>query len=179
VIACSNTALAAMLHDARERYTCAAGIPVVEVAIQSGPCAAVRTRNGRVGASGTVGTIDPAPTTMRSRRPHTTPSVRPAPAILWNSWKVGSRAPGTLRGRRTFVPSTCQRRVDTLVLGCTYTIPLASAAIQYDGEDVTLVLPVWRRPLSHAHRTLVRHGYRTRGGVPPTQSLRSDRRIAG
>ena len=56
VIAC-NTASAAMLRDARERYEAASGIPVVEV-IQPAVRAAVRaTRNGRVGVIGTVGTI--------------------------------------------------------------------------------------------------------------------------
>src|SRR5690606_19764127 len=57
VIAC-NTASAAMLRDARERFTLAAGIPVVEV-IQPAVRAAVRqTRNRRVGVIGTVGTIN-------------------------------------------------------------------------------------------------------------------------
>ena len=56
VIAC-NTASAAMLRDARERYDGASGIPVVEV-IQPAVRAAVRaTRNGRVGVIGTAGTI--------------------------------------------------------------------------------------------------------------------------
>ncbi|MCY7412411.1 MAG: glutamate racemase, partial [Salinibacterium sp.] len=57
VIAC-NTASAAMLRDARERFTGGYGIPVVEV-IQPAVRAAVRqTRNRRVGVIGTVGTIN-------------------------------------------------------------------------------------------------------------------------
>ena len=56
VIAC-NTASAAMLRDARERYTQGLGIPVVEV-IQPAVRAAVRqTRNSRVGVIGTAGTV--------------------------------------------------------------------------------------------------------------------------
>ena len=56
VIAC-NTASAAMLRDARERFTEGLGLPVVEV-IQPAVRAAVRqTRNGRVGVIGTVGTV--------------------------------------------------------------------------------------------------------------------------
>src|SRR5690606_32784265 len=52
-----NTASAAMLRDARERYEAGYGIPVLEV-IQPAVRAAVRaTRNGRVGVIGTVGTI--------------------------------------------------------------------------------------------------------------------------
>ena len=54
VIAC-NTASAAMLRDARERY---AGIPVLEV-IQPAVRSAVRqTRNNRIGVIGTVGTVN-------------------------------------------------------------------------------------------------------------------------
>ena len=56
VIAC-NTASAAMLRDARERFTGGYGIPVVEV-IQPAVRAAVRqTKNRRVGVIGTIGTI--------------------------------------------------------------------------------------------------------------------------
>jgi glutamate racemase len=56
VIAC-NTASAAMLRDARERFTDGYGIPVVEV-IQPAVRAAVRqTKNKRVGVIGTAGTI--------------------------------------------------------------------------------------------------------------------------
>src|SRR6188768_2218553 len=57
VIAC-NTASAAMLRDARERFTGGYGIPVVEV-IQPAVRAAVRqTRNRKVGLIGTVGTVN-------------------------------------------------------------------------------------------------------------------------
>ncbi len=52
VIAC-NTASAAMLRDARERYD----VPVVEVIGPAVRRAVSTTRNGRVGVIGTVGTI--------------------------------------------------------------------------------------------------------------------------
>ena len=64
VIAC-NSASAAVLRDARERYD----VPVVEV-IQPAVRRAVRaTRNGRVGVIGTRRRSPAAPTTTRSRRP--------------------------------------------------------------------------------------------------------------
>src|SRR5690606_17463771 len=57
VIAC-NTASAAMLRDARERFTSGFGIPVVEVIQPAARAAARQTRNGRVGVIGTTGTIN-------------------------------------------------------------------------------------------------------------------------
>ena len=53
VIAC-NTASAAMLRDARERYS----IPVIEVIQPAVRRAVAATRNGRVGVIGTQTTID-------------------------------------------------------------------------------------------------------------------------
>src|SRR5262249_3787040 len=52
VIAC-NTASAACLRDARERYA----VPVVEVILPAVRRAVAATRNGRVGVIGTVATI--------------------------------------------------------------------------------------------------------------------------
>jgi len=59
VIAC-NTASAAVLHDARERYTLGRGVPVIEVIHPAARTAARVTRNGKVGL------IAPA----RSASPH-------------------------------------------------------------------------------------------------------------
>ncbi|MDK6486663.1 aspartate/glutamate racemase family protein, partial [Streptococcus agalactiae] len=55
VIAC-NTATAAVLHDARERYTAKAGIPVVEVIRPASRRAVEATRNNRIGIIGTKAT---------------------------------------------------------------------------------------------------------------------------
>ena len=57
VIAC-NTASAAVLHDARERYTLGRGVPVIEVIHPAARTAARVTRNGRVGLIATRGTVD-------------------------------------------------------------------------------------------------------------------------
>src|SRR5260370_15044740 len=53
VIAC-NTASAAMLRDARERYS----VPVIEVIQPAVRRAVSATRSGRVGVIGTVGTVN-------------------------------------------------------------------------------------------------------------------------
>ena len=56
VIAC-NSATAAVLRDARERYTAAYGIPVVEVIQPAVQRAVISTQNGKVGVIGTEATI--------------------------------------------------------------------------------------------------------------------------
>ena len=57
VIAC-NTASAAVLHDARERYTLGRGVPVIEVIHPAARTAARVARNGKVGMIATRGTVD-------------------------------------------------------------------------------------------------------------------------
>src|SRR5699024_3219449 len=56
VIAC-NSASAAVLRDARERYTIGAGVPVVEVIQPAVRRAVAATRSGKVGIIGTQATI--------------------------------------------------------------------------------------------------------------------------
>ena len=53
VIAC-NTASAAFLRDARERYD----VPVVEVIVPAVRRAVAATRNGKIGVIGTIGTVN-------------------------------------------------------------------------------------------------------------------------
>ena len=167
VIAC-NTASAAMLHDARERYTQALGIPVVEV-IQPAVRAAVRqTRNGRVGVIGTAGTIGSrAYDDAFAAAPHLTLFSEACPRF------VEFVEAGVTSGQELFevaehyLAPLKHAGVDTLVLGCTH-YPLMSAAIQYVmGEDVTLVSSAEETAFD-VYRTLVRHGIERSAGVAPT-----------
>ena len=66
VIAC-NTASAAVLHDARERYD----VPVVEVIRPAVRRAAAATRNHRVGVISTAAPTSPGPTSTPSPPPRT------------------------------------------------------------------------------------------------------------
>ena len=157
VIAC-NTASAAMLRDARERYTIGHGIPVVEV-IQPAVRSAVRsTRNRRVGVIGTEGTI-------RSR------AYEDAFAAASDLQLVTQACPrfvefveaGVTTGPELFEVAGEYLRplkeagVDTLVLGCTH-YPLLSAAIQYVmGDDVRLVSSADETAYD-LYRMLVQHG---------------------
>jgi len=167
VIAC-NTASAAMLHDARERYTQALGIPVVEV-IQPAVRAAVRqTRNGRVGVIGTAGTIGSrAYDDAFAAAPHLTLFSEACPRFVEFVEAGVTSGPELFEVAEHYLAPLKHAGVDTLVLGCTH-YPLMSAAIQYVmGEDVTLVSSAEETAFD-VYRTLVRHGIERSADVAPT-----------
>ena len=157
VIAC-NTASAAMLRDARERFTDGYGIPVVEV-IQPAVRAAVRqTRNRRVGVIGTSGTI-------RSRAYEDAFAAASDLALFTQECPrfVEFVESGVTSGRELFevaedyLAPLKLANIDTLVLGCTH-YPLMAAAIQYVmGNEVTLVSSAEETAFD-VYRTLVKHG---------------------
>ncbi len=139
VIAC-NTASAAMLRDARERYEAASGIPVVEV-IQPAVRAAVRaTRNGRVGVIGTVGTIQSrAYDDAFAAASGLELFSRACPRFVEFVEEGITSGPELFAVAEEYLAPLRDAGIDTLVLGCTH-YPLMSAAIQYVmGEDVRLV----------------------------------------
>lgn len=167
VIAC-NTASAAMLRDARERYTQGLGIPVVEV-IQPAVRAAVRqTRNSRVGVIGTAGTVSSrAYEDAFAAAPHLELFTRACPRF------VEFVEAGVTSGDELFAVAggylapLKAARIDTLVLGCTH-YPLMSAAIQYVmGDGVTLVSSAEETAFD-VYRTLVKHGLERSAGAKPT-----------
>jgi glutamate racemase len=166
VIAC-NTASAAMLRDARERYTQALGIPVVEV-IQPAVRAAVRqTRNGRVGVIGTVGTISSkAYDDAFAAAPDLAIFTQACPRFV-EFVEAGVTSGGELFDvAEHYLAPLKSAGIDTLVLGCTH-YPLLAAAIQYVmGEDVTLVSSAEETAFD-VYRTLVRHGIQRTTAEPP------------
>lgn len=166
VIAC-NTASAAMLRDARERYTIALGLPVVEV-IQPAVRAAVRiTRTGRVGVIGTVGTIGSnAYDDAFAAAPHLELFQQACPRF------VEFVEAGVTSGQELFAVAEeylaplRAAEIDTLVLGCTH-YPLMSAAIQYVmGDAVTLVSSAEETAFD-VYRTLVKHDIQHSTSTPP------------
>jgi glutamate racemase len=135
VVAC-NTASAACLGDARERYD----VPVVEVIVPAVRRAVRATRSGRVGVIGTVGTI-------RSRAYED--AFAAAPDIQVTSVACPQFADfverGITSGRQMlglaqgYLEPLLRADVDTLVLGCTH-YPLLTGVLQLVmGDDVTLV----------------------------------------
>jgi glutamate racemase len=156
VIAC-NTASAAMLRDARERFTDGYGIPVVEV-IQPAVRSAVRiTRNHRVGVVGTVGTVKSrAYEDAFAAAPDLQLFTQACPRFVEFVEAGITTGPELFAVAEEYLAPLRDAGIDTLVLGCTH-YPLMSAAIQYVvGTDVTLVSSASETAYD-VYRTLVAH----------------------
>ena len=135
VIAC-NTASAAMLRDARERYD----IPVVEVIGPAVRRAVSTTRNGRVGVIGTVGTIGSrAYQDMLEVNERLQVFTAACPRFVEFVEAGITGTPEVLAVAEEYLAPLREADVDTLVLGCTH-YPFLRGAISYVmGERVTLV----------------------------------------
>ncbi|MFS0060947.1 glutamate racemase [Corynebacterium striatum] len=135
VIAC-NTATAAFLHDARERYD----IPVVEVIRPAVRRAIATTRNGKIGVIGTEGTVNSgAYQDLFAVNPHVEAHAVACPdfvGFVERGITAGRQIQGVAEGYLAPLQSV---GVDTLVLGCTH-YPLLTGVIQLAmGDNVTLV----------------------------------------
>jgi glutamate racemase len=135
VIAC-NTASAACLRDARERYD----IPVVEVIVPAVRRAVASTRNGRVGVIGTVGTVrSRAYDDAFAAAPHLTVTSAPCPRFVDFVERGITSGRQVLGLAQAYLEPLQQADVDTVVLGCTH-YPLLTGVLQIVmGPDVTLV----------------------------------------
>ncbi|MCB0950095.1 MAG: glutamate racemase [Mycobacterium sp.] len=136
VIAC-NTASAACLRDARERY---APVPVVEVILPAVRRAVRSTRNGRVGVIGTAATIASGTyqDAFAAARDIEVSAVACPRFVDFVERGVtsGRQVLGLAEG---YLEPLQRAGVDTLVLGCTH-YPMLSGLIQLAmGQDVTLV----------------------------------------
>ena len=135
VIAC-NTASAAVLHDARERYD----VPVVEVIRPAVRRAVGATRSGRIGVISTVGTHQSrAYLDAFAAAPHLDVTSGACPRFV-DFVEAGVTSGEEVRAvAREYLAPFQERGVDTLILGCTH-YPLLSGVISYVmGPDVTLV----------------------------------------
>lgn len=166
VIAC-NTASAAMLRDARERYD----VPVVEVIGPAVRRAVSTTRNGRVGVIGTVGTIGSrAYQDMLEVNERLQVFTAACPRFVEFVEAGVTGTPEVLAVAEQYLAPLREADVDTLVLGCTH-YPLMSAAIQYVvGRDVTLVSSAEETAFD-VYRTLVRHGMLRQDDAPPVHEF--------
>jgi len=154
VIAC-NTASAAVLRDARERYTIGSGIPVVEV-IQPAVRSAVRqTRSKRIGVIGTEGTINSRAYEDAFAAASDLQLFTQACPRFVEFVEAGDTSSPELRAvAEQYLAPLREARVDTLVLGCTH-YPLMSAAVQYVmGPEVRLVSSA-DETAADVYRTLV------------------------
>ena len=135
VIAC-NTASAAMLRDARERYS----VPVIEVIGPAVRTALSTTRNGRIGVIGTVGTIGSgAYQDMLEVNPGVEVFTAACPRFVEFVEAGHTDTPEVLAAAEEYLAPLRDVGVDTLVLGCTH-YPFLKGAISYVmGPDVALV----------------------------------------
>jgi len=157
VIAC-NTASAAVLRDARERYTEGRGIPVVEVIQPAVRRAVAATRNGKVGVIGTTATItskayDDAFAAAVSLQLETVA----CPEFVDYVERGITSGPEIIALAETYLAPIKQAGCDTLVLGCTH-YPLLTGALSYVmGDGVTLVSSA-EETAKDVYRTISEHG---------------------
>jgi glutamate racemase len=135
VIAC-NSASAAMLHDARERYE----VPVLEVIRPAVRRAVAATRNNKVGVISTQSTHQSqAYADLFAAAPQITVTSRPCPRFVGFVESGVTSGDELLAVARSYLAPIVAQGVDTLILGCTH-YPLLTGVISYVmGEDVTLV----------------------------------------
>lgn len=173
VIAC-NTATAAVLHDARRRYTEGKGVPVVEVIHPAARAAARVTRNGRIGLIATQGTVDSrAYQDALAAVPGVELVPEACPAFVELAESGITTGPEVMRTAEEYLVPVREAGVDTLILGCTH-YPLLIGPISYVmGEDVTLVTSS-EETAKDVYRELARRGLlRDPDAAPPRHEFRS------
>ena len=166
VIAC-NTASAAVLRDARERFSHDRGVPVVEVIVPAVRRAATLTRSGRVGVIGTVATImSGAYDDALAAAPGVVVTSQACPRFVSFVEEGITSGPDVIDVAREYLAPLRQAQIDTLILGCTH-YPMLQGAISYVmGEDVTLVDSATETAMD-VYRALVAANLERTAGGPP------------
>ena len=168
VIAC-NTASAAMLRDARERYK----VPVIEVIQPAVRRAVAATRTGHIGVIGTRATIDSkAYLDAFAAAPQLQVTSIACPLFVEFVERGETSGAEITKIARDYLAPVMEAKVDTLVLGCTH-YPLLTGVISYVmGEGVTLVSSA-EETAKDLYRTLVENNLLrdARGGSPTHKFL--------
>ncbi len=153
VIAC-NTASAACLADARERYD----VPVVEVILPAVRRAVAATRNGRIGVIGTAATIGSgAYKDSFAAAPQVTVTAAACPRFVDFVERGMTSGRQVLGLTESYLAPLAAADVDTLILGCTH-YPLLTGVIGLVmGDSVTLVSSA-EETAKDVYRVLVRSG---------------------
>lgn len=139
VIAC-NTATAAALADARERYWIDAHIPVIEVITPAARAAVAATRNRRIGVIGTEATIgSEAYTSALAAVPDLRVFTRACPDFVTFVERGVTHGAELEATAHEYLDPLVEAGVDTLVLGCTHYPLLTGIISRVMGEGVTLV----------------------------------------
>lgn len=168
VIAC-NTASAAMLRDARERYK----VPVIEVIQPAVRRAVAASRSGYIGVIGTRATVDSkAYLDAFAAAPQLHVTSIACPLFVEYVERGETSGAEITKIARDYLAPVMEAKVDTLVLGCTH-YPLLTGVISYVmGEGVTLVSSA-EETAKDLYRTLVENNLLrdARGGSPTHKFL--------
>lgn len=170
VIAC-NSASAAVLRDARERYA----VPVVEVIMPAVRRAVAATRTGRVGVICTTATAtSQAYDDAFTAAPQIDLRTVACPRFVGFVEAGITGGPELLACAEDYLAPLRREQIDTLILGCTH-YPLLTGVLSYVlGDEVTLVssaeecakdvyATLTRQGLSHDQPREVRHRFWTTG----------------
>lgn len=162
VIAC-NSASAAVLRDARERYD----VPVVEVIHPAVRRAVHATRNNHVGVIGTRATvISGAYADAFAANPRLTVVQQACPRFVDFVEAGITGGPELLAVAHEYLEPVLAGGIDTLVLGCTH-YPVLTGLIQHVvGDDVTLVSSA-EETAKDVYSTLLDHDLLRGPSLPP------------
>lgn len=166
VIAC-NSASAAMLRDARERYD----VPVVEVILPATRRAVAASRTGQIGVICTRATADSqAYDDAFAAAPHVTLHTRACPQFVDFVERGITGGDDLLSVAHEYLDPLVSAGVDTLILGCTH-YPLLTGVISYVmGDQVTLVSSA-EESAKDLYRLLARTGTMREAGEPTYRFL--------
>jgi glutamate racemase len=161
VIAC-NSASAAMLRDARERYD----VPLVEVIQPAVRRAVAATRSDAIGVIATRATVaSQAYEDAFAAAPRLVLTTRACPRFVEFVERGVTSGPELLSVAHEYLDPVREAGVDTLVLGCTH-YPLLTGVISYVmGNDVTLVSSA-EETAKDVYRTLVAEGLERDPALP-------------
>jgi glutamate racemase len=135
VIAC-NSASAAVLRDARERYD----VPVIEVIYPAARRAVAASHTGRIGVICTHATAESmAYDDAFAAAPHVDLVTRVCPRFVEFVERGVTGGDELLAIARDYLDPLIEARVDTLILGCTHYPHLTGVISLVMGETVTLV----------------------------------------
>ncbi len=162
VIAC-NSASAAVLRDARERYS----VPVVEVIVPATRRAVGATRNGRVGVICTEATATSrAYDDAFAANPGIALHTRACPRFVDFVERGVTSGPELLSAAEEYLRPLIEADVDTLVLGCTHYPLLTGVLALVMGDGVTLVSSA-EETAKDVYRLLVREALERDADLPP------------
>jgi len=153
VIAC-NSASAAMLRDARERYD----VPVVEVILPATRRAVAASRTGRIGVICTHATAESeAYDDAFAAAPHVQLFTQACPRFVDFVEQGITGGDELMAVAHDYLDPLVSEGVDTLILGCTH-YPLLTGVISYVmGDQVTLVSSA-EESAKEVYRMLARTG---------------------